>query len=64
MHFICTIFQVCELREGKKRKYITFYYTLEISFLFIRIIEELDKICQCSGPTPDQSNQNLCGGMG
>lgn len=57
-------FQVCELREGEKIKYITFYCTSEISFLFIRIIEELDKICPCSGPTPDQSYQNLCGGMG
>lgn len=57
-------FDVCTLREGEKRKYITFYYTLEISYLFIRIIRELDKIYQCSVPTPDQSNQNLRGGMG
>lgn len=61
MYFICTIFQVCELREGEK-KYITLYYTLEINFLLIRIIKELNKICQYSGPTPDQSNQNPCGG--
>lgn len=42
----------------------TFYYTLQISYLFIRLIKKLDNIYQRSGPTPDQSNLNLCGGMG
>lgn len=47
-------FGVCELREGEKENILHF------SYLFVRIIKKSEKNTLVSGPTTDQSNEQLC----
>lgn len=49
-------FGVCELREGEKENVFHFSYLSESS-------RNLKKNTPCSGPTADQSNAKLSGGM-
>lgn len=62
MRLTVPLLGVCDLRKKRKVYYILLYS--EIGYLLIRIIKDLQKIHQCSGPTLHWSSQNLCGDMG